>query len=241
MRSPARDTFGLRPITMEPSFTQNPAGSCLVKMGKTWVLCTACIEENVPPFLEGKNTGWVTAEYAMLPGATHTRTRRESTQGKQQGRSQEIQRLIGRALRACINTKALGPRSIFVDCDVLQADGGTRTAAINGAFVALAMAVQVLQKKGVIASSPIHSAVAAVSVGMKNGEVMVDLDYGEDSNCDVDMNFVMLNNHRIVEMQGTAERNSFTAEDSQTMLKAAGHAIGRILELQKSTLERSAG
>ncbi len=240
MRS-SRTPEGLRPLEFVPNFIAYPAGSCLVKMGNTWVICTASIEESVPKFLEKKGRGWITAEYSMLPGSTHTRTRRETSTGKPNGRAQEIQRLIGRTLRAAVNMEALGERSILIDCDVIQADGGTRTASINGGFVALAMAVNSLQKKGIIATSPIKSSVAAVSIGMKNGEILVDLDYGEDSSCDVDMNFVMLEGDRIVEMQGTAEGTSFSAEDSQKMLGAATKAIRMIMELQKKVLQAKSG
>ena len=238
MRSENRTPADARKLVFEPSYLKHPEGSCLVKTGETWVICTASIEERVPPFLEGKNKGWVTAEYAMLPRATSSRTRRESKTGKQGGRTQEIQRLIGRALRACIDLKALGPRTITLDCDVLQADGGTRTASINGAFVALALAVRHLQEKKTISTSPIKSAVAAISVGMKNGDVLVDLDYKEDSSCDVDMNFVMLEGDKIVEMQGTAEGEAFSSKDAQQMLEGAQTAIAKIMEAQKKLLEQ---
>jgi ribonuclease PH len=209
-------------------------------MGDTWVICTATVEDKVPPFLTGKGQGWLTAEYAMLPGATNSRTRRESVAGRPTGRSQEIQRLIGRAVRACLDLKAFGERTLLIDCDVLQADGGTRTASINGAFVATALAVQSLQKRGVLATSPIRSAVAAVSVGLKGGDLLVDLDYGEDSSCDVDMNFVMLEEGKIVELQGTAEHGTFSPEDSQRMMLSASAAIGEIIAIQKETLQKAA-
>ena len=241
MRSPGRDETGLRPLTIEPHFIRHPEGSCLVRMGETWVLCAATVEESVPPFLDGKNRGWVTAEYSMLPRATHTRKRRDITTGRINGRTQEIQRLIGRALRSAVDMKALGERTIVVDCDVIQADGGTRTASINGGFVALALAIQKLQKKGKIATSPIQSAVAAVSIGLKKGETLVDLDYGEDSSCDVDMNFVMLENNRIVELQGTAENSSFSPEESQKMLADAGRTIKKIIGIQRAVLEKATG
>jgi ribonuclease PH len=221
---------------MEPAYLKYPEGSCYVRMGDTWVLCTATVEEKVPPFLTGKGKGWVTAEYSMLPRATDVRTRRESTSGRPNGRSQEIQRLIGRALRACVDTKALGERTLTIDCDVLQADGGTRTTAINGAFVALALAIRKLQERGTIATSPIKSAVAAVSVGIVNGELRVDLDYREDSGCDVDMNVVMLEGERIVELQGTAEKEPFSPKDAERMLAAASKAVQEIFAIQRDTL-----
>ncbi len=232
----SRTASGLRPLSFEPNFLKHPDGSCLVRMGDTWVVCGATVDDRVPPWLEHKGQGWLTAEYSMLPCATNTRTRRESTVGRPTGRSQEIQRLIGRALRACLDMKSLGERTILIDCDVLQADGGTRTASINGAFVALALAVKSLQQKGKIASSPIRSAVAAVSVGLKENEVLVDLDYKEDSTCDVDMNVVMLQDGRIVEMQGTAERGTFSPADSQRMVQSASEAITEVINAQREVL-----
>ncbi len=232
MRSAGRDELGLRPVTFEPNYVLRGEGSCLVKMGQTWVLTTASVEERVPPFLIGKDRGWVTAEYAMLPRATHTRSRRESTAGKPSGRSQEIQRLIGRALRASVDLSSLGERTITIDCDVLQADGGTRAAAINGGFISLAMAVAWLQKQRKIATSPIKSAVAAISLGLKNDKLLLDLDYQEDSTCDVDMNVVMLENGRFVELQGTGEAKTFSQDDMQKMMTEAQKAIRRIIEFQ---------
>ena len=228
MNATERDASGLRPIRFEPGFTKQPDGSCFVRMGNTWVLCTASVEESVPPFLKGKGRGWVTAEYSMLPGSTRPRTRRTPD-----GRAQEIQRLIGRSLRACLDLPSLGERSILIDCDVLQADGGTRTAAINGGFMALTLAVMGLQRRGTIATSPIRSAVGAVSAGMKDGSVFVDLDYDLDSSCDVDMNVVMLDDGRLVEIQGTAERKPFTPDESREMLQQASNAVSRIFELQR--------
>lgn len=235
MRSPGRDEIGLRPITLEPNFIKYPEGSCLIRMGETWVICNASIEEKVPPFLERKGQGWVTAEYRMLPRSTHSRMRTHAN-NIPNGRAQEIQRLVGRALRSCIDLSALGERSITIDCDVIQADGGTRTAAINGGFVALAQAVMLLQKKKVIATSPIRGGVAAISIGLKNNEPLVDLDYNEDSSCDIDMNFVMLDGGKIVEMQGTAEKGSFSAAQSAQMLTQAQLAIDRILLRQREIL-----
>jgi len=212
MRSPNRDDLGLRTLSFEPNFLKHPEGSCLIKMGETWVITTASIEEKVPPFLEGKGSGWVTAEYAMLPRATHTRSRRESSTGRPTGRSHEIQRLIGRALRAALNLKGLGERTITIDCDVIQADGERGSRRLTAVFLCLALAVQRLQKTGKIGTSPIKSAVAGVSLGLKDGEILLDLDYKEDSSCDVDMNIVMLEGGRIVELQGTAEQSHVTAE-----------------------------
>ena len=239
MRAKNRKATELRPIQFEPNFVKHAEGSCLIKMGDTWVLCTASVEDKVPPFLEKKGEGWITAEYAMLPRATHTRTRRESSTGKPSGRSQEIQRLIGRALRACINTKLLGERTITIDCDVLEADGGTRTASINGGYVALVLSIKHLQKKGLITTSPITSSVAAVSLGMREGEILIDLDYHEDSSCDVDMNIVMLDQNRLVELQGTAEKIPFTPKDAQKMIEIASGAISELMKLQKTALEKA--
>jgi len=226
----------MRPITFEINFIKYPEGSCLVKMGDTLVLCNASIEEKVPPFLDGKGKGWITAEYSMLPRSTNIRTRREASAGKLSGRTQEIQRLIGRSIRACINLKALGERTITLDCDVLQADGGTRCASINGAFVAMTLAVQKLQKKGTLASSPIKSAIAAISVGIKKGEILVDLDYKMDSTCDVDMNIVQLEGGKLVELQGTAEGDTFSLDESTRMIQKATMAIEEIIALQKEVL-----
>lgn len=241
MRSKNRDEVGLRPISFEPNYLKHAEGSCFVRMGETWVLATASVEEKVPPFLLGKGSGWVTAEYAMLPRATHSRSRRESSAGRPNGRSQEIQRLIGRALRASIDLKALGERTITIDCDVIQADGGTRTAAINGGFVALALAVRWLQQKGKIATSPIKSAVAGVSIGRRKEKLLLDLDYNEDSQCDVDLNVVMLAKGEIVEMQGTAEKATFSIDNSHEMLKIAAAGIEQIMTTQTEVLQRLNG
>ncbi|MCB0309094.1 MAG: ribonuclease PH [Bdellovibrionales bacterium] len=236
MRSHKRDNHSLRPIEFIPHFTKHAEGSCLIKMGDTWVLTTASIEDRVPPFLDKQGSGWVTAEYSMLPRSTHTRTRREATSGKQSGRTQEIQRLIGRSLRSCIDLKLLGERTITIDCDVLQADGGTRMASINAGFVSLVLAVKSLQKKGKLAHSPVKNAVAGISLGMKNNTVLVDLDYQEDSTCDVDMNFVFLDNKKIVEMQGTSERAPFSSEHASSMIKNAMETIDQIFQGQQKVL-----
>src|SRR5579859_5218126 len=200
----------LRPVSFTRQFTRHAEGSVLIQCGDTHVLCTASVEETVPPFLRGKGQGWVTAEYGMLPRATHTRGRREAAEGKQSGRSQEIQRLIGRSLRAVTNLKALGERQITLDCDVVQADGGTRTAAITGAWVALKLATRWLLEEGVIASDPILDHVAAISCGVFEGTPVLDLDYEEDSNAEADANFVLTGSGDIVEIQATGEKRGFT-------------------------------
>lgn len=236
MRLNNRTDEQLRPIVFEPNYTAHAEGSCLIKTGKTWVLCTASIEEKVPPFLMGKDQGWITAEYSMLPRATHSRTQRESVKGKQSGRTQEIQRLIGRSLRACLDLKKLGERTITIDCDVLQADGGTRIASINGGFVAMSLAIQKLIKNKKLKESPIHSTISAVSVGIKKGTVLVDLDYGEDSSCDVDMNIVMCGQDKIVELQGTGENATFSFAEMSMMMEQAKLSANFIAELQKKII-----
>src|SRR5229473_3715805 len=209
MRPSGRAPDQLRPVSLEPGFARHAEGSCLVKFGDTHVLCTASVDERVPPWMRNTGRGWVTAEYGMLPRSTHTRTDREAARGKQSGRTQEIQRLIGRALRAVVDLPALGPRTVQIDCDVLQADGGTRTAAITGAFVALHDALGWLQKRKPLAQSPIRDFVAAVSVGIHQGTPVLDLDYAEDSACGCDMNLVMTGAGNFVEVQGTAEGAAF--------------------------------
>lgn len=226
----------LRSLLIEPHYIEHAEGSCLIKMGKTWVVVTASVEEKVPPFLEGKGEGWVTAEYAMLPRATHSRKRREISLGKPDGRTQEIQRLVGRALRACIDTKILGPRTITLDCDVIQADGGTRMASINGGFVALVLATKWLMRKNKISKSPIVSQVAGVSLGLKKNELYVDLDYALDSTCDVDLNVVLKENGELIEIQGTAERGSFSLEQTQRMVEKAKIVTQDIFKLQNQVL-----
>lgn len=225
-----RKTSQIRPLTIETGVSRYAEGSALIKAGNTHVLCTASVEESVPGWLVGKGQGWVTAEYSMLPRATHTRSKRDRE--KVSGRTQEIQRLIGRALRTMVDLKALGERSIMIDCDVLQADGGTRTASISGACVALAIALKNLEKAGKIPSSALVDTVAAISIGMKNGQVLVDLDYKEDSSCDVDMNVVMTGKGELVEVQGTAERKPFTLAQLQEMTQAASAAIQEIKKIQ---------
>ena len=227
----------LRPVTFTRNFTKHAEGSVLVQFGDTHVLCTASIEESVPSFLRGKGQGWVTAEYGMLPRATHTRSPREAAKGKQSGRSQEIQRLIGRSLRAVTDMKALGERTVTIDCDVLQADGGTRTAAITGGFVALADACEQLIARRAIAASPLHGQIAAISVGIFNGLPVLDLDYAEDSNAETDMNVVMNNGGGFVEVQGTAEGHAFRRHELDALLNLAASGIGRLFALQAQALQ----
>ncbi len=227
----------LRDITIERHFTRHAEGSVLISAGDTRVLCTASIEDRLPPWLRGKGEGWVTAEYGMLPRATGSRTQREATRGKQGGRTLEIQRLIGRSLRACVNRKALGERVITLDCDVLQADGGTRTASITGAYVALVDAVNVLMQCEKLKRNPIVGAVAAVSVGIWNGVPVLDLDYAEDSSCDTDMNVVMNDGGGFIEIQGTAEGHAFRREEMDAMMALAEKGIGELVAEQRAALE----
>jgi ribonuclease PH len=237
VRPSGRANDELRAVRFTRGFTAHAEGSVLVEFGQTRVLCTASIEENVPPFLRGKGQGWVTAEYGMLPRATHTRSPREAAKGKQTGRTQEIQRLIGRALRAVIDLKGLGERTITIDCDVLQADGGTRTAAITGGYVALMDAVDSLLRKGSIKSNPIHTQVAAVSVGIWSGQPVLDLDYSEDSNAETDMNVVMNNGGAFVEIQGTAEGHAFRRHELDELLNFAVQGINQLHALQLQALQ----
>jgi ribonuclease PH len=236
MRPSGRRTDELRPVRLQRRYTKHAEGSVLVQFGDTHVLCTASVEERVPPFLRESGRGWVTAEYGMLPRATNTRTDREAARGKQSGRTQEIQRLIGRSLRAVIDLAALGPRSIQVDCDVLQADGGTRTAAITGAFVAVHDALSFLKSKNLIAALPIKDFVAAVSVGIFDGAPVLDLDYAEDSKCDTDMNVVMTGAGRFVEMQGTAEGAPFSRAEADQLLALAERGIAELIAHQRRAL-----
>ncbi|HYT28572.1 MAG TPA: ribonuclease PH [Ktedonobacteraceae bacterium] len=222
----------LRPVHLIVDFLDYAEGSVLIEAGKTRVLCAASIEEKVPPFLEGKGQGWVTAEYNMLPRATHTRSSRERD-GRISGRTQEIQRLIGRSLRAVVDMQKLGPRTITLDCDVLQADGGTRTASITGAYVALHRACSQLVKRGVLAAHPIKAAVAAVSVGVVGGEILLDLGYEEDSRADVDFNVVMTDQHEFIEVQGTGEGGVFSRATMDSLIVLAEHGIEQLLEIQK--------
>jgi ribonuclease PH len=226
----------LRTIRIERQYTRHAEGSVLISFGDTRVLCTASVENRVPGFLRGKGEGWVTAEYGMLPRATHERSDREAARGKQGGRTLEIQRLIGRSLRACVDRRALGERSITLDCDVLQADGGTRTAAITGAYVALRDAIAVIRKRGDIAKDPILGAVAAVSVGIYRGVPVLDLDYTEDSGCDTDMNVVMNDGGGFIEVQGTAEGHAFRREDMDAMLTLAAKGVSELISHQRAAL-----
>ncbi len=228
----------MREVRIERGYTRHAEGSVLIAYGDTRVLCTASVENRVPGFLRGKGEGWVTAEYGMLPRATHTRSDREASRGKQGGRTLEIQRLIGRALRACVDRGAIGERTITLDCDVLQADGGTRTAAITGAYVALVDAVRWLQSRKEITREPIHGAVAAVSVGLHRGVPVLDLDYAEDSDCDTDMNVVMNDGGGFIEVQGTAEGHAFRREELDAMLALAEKGIGELFAAQNAALAR---
>ena len=226
----------LRPVTISRGYTRHAEGSVLVAFGDTRVLCTASVDNRVPPFLRGKGEGWVTAEYGMLPRATNTRNDREAARGKQGGRTLEIQRLIGRALRACVDRGALGERTITLDCDVLQADGGTRTAAITGAYVALVDAVRWLQARKELSRDPIHGAVAAVSVGIFRGVPVLDLDYAEDSACDTDMNVVMNDGGGFIELQGTAEGHAFRRGELDAMTALAEAGIAELVGKQREAL-----
>lgn len=237
MRTDGRTADALREVKITRNYLGYAEGSVLIEFGATKVICSASVEENVPPFLRGKGTGWVTAEYSMLPRATHTRSQRESAKGKVGGRTHEIQRLIGRSLRAVIDLTLLGERSILIDCDVIQADGGTRTASITGAYVALVDALGFLVARGTIATQPLREAVAAVSVGIVDGLPVLDLNYEEDSAAEVDMNFVMTSSNRFVEVQGTAEGKPFTVQEMDIMRSMAMSAIARLFEIQKKALK----
>jgi ribonuclease PH len=235
-RPSGRTSEQLRPIRIERRYTRHAEGSVLVCFGDTQVLCTASIENKAPGFLRGKGEGWVTAEYGMLPRATHTRSAREAASGKQGGRTLEIQRLIGRSLRACVDRNLLGERTITLDCDVLQADGGTRTAAITGAYVALVDAVRWLMKRGEVTRDPVFGAVAAVSVGVYRGVPVLDLDYAEDSACDTDMNVVMNDGGGFIELQGTAEGHAFRRSELDALLGLAERGVQSLLQLQRDAL-----
>jgi ribonuclease PH len=224
----------LRPVVITRGFTEHPAGSVLIEFGHTKIMCTASVTEGVPRWRKGSGLGWLTAEYAMLPSATHTRSDRESVKGRVSGRTQEISRLVGRSVRACIDLRALGENTIAVDCDVLQADGGTRTAAITGGFVALADAVDTLIKKRVLGASPLHGQVAAVSVGIYRGVPILDLDYAEDSNAETDMNVVMNSGGAFVEVQGTAEGHAFRRHELDQLLDLAAQGIARLHDAQQA-------
>jgi ribonuclease PH len=235
-RRDGRSADEIRAVRFTRRFTTHPEGSVLVEFGDTRVLCTVSVEDGVPGFLRGKSQGWVTAEYGMLPRATHQRSPREAARGKQSGRTQEIQRLIGRSLRAALDLEALGERTITIDCDVLQADGGTRTASITGAYVALAEACELLRTRGVLATSPLHGQIAAVSVGIVRGVPMLDLDYSEDSEAETDMNVVMNNGGGFIEVQGTAEGHAFRRHELDALLNLAASGIGELCALQAQAL-----
>lgn len=235
-RPSGRAAESLRSIRFTRGYTKHAEGSVLVEFGDTRVLCTASIDEKVPGFLKGRGQGWLTAEYGMLPRSTHTRSDREAAKGKQSGRTQEIQRLIGRSLRAVVDMDALGERTVQFDCDVLQADGGTRTASITGAYLALHDAVAVLMQRGVLGRSPILTEVAAVSVGLWNGMAVLDLDYDEDSSCQTDMNIVMTGAGGIVEVQGTAEGGAFTRTQLDALLSLGAQGIAELIDLQRVAL-----
>ncbi len=234
MRSRAPDC--LRQVSLEPGFSRHAEGSCLVKFGDTHVLVTASLEESTPSFLRGSGKGWVTAEYGMLPRATHTRGRREAAQGKQSGRTQEIQRLIGRSLRAVTDLSALGERQITLDCDVLQADGGTRTASITGGYVALAQCIAFMKKTGMVTRPVLKDHVAAISCGIVKGEALLDLDYDEDSTAQTDANFVLTGSGGFIEVQATAEGAPFSDDEFAQLLKLARKGIGELVALQKSVV-----
>jgi ribonuclease PH len=236
IRPSGRAADQLREIILEPGFSRHAEGSCLARFGNTHVLCTASVEDRVPPWLKGKGRGWITAEYGMLPRATGQRTEREAARGKQSGRTQEIQRLIGRALRAVVKLEALADIQIVFDCDVIQADGGTRTAAITGSYVALVQACTHLVKIGAVKENPLVDSVAAVSCGLYQGSAVLDLDYAEDSNAEADANFVMTGQGGIIEVQGTAEQRPFTEAQFTDLMGLARKGIGELLVMQKNVL-----
>ncbi|HZY02443.1 MAG TPA: ribonuclease PH [Anaeromyxobacteraceae bacterium] len=237
MRRDGRPDDALRAIRLESGVSRHAEGSCLARFGDTQVVCTASVEDRVPPHVLGTGAGWVTAEYGMLPRSTHERMPREAARGKQGGRTLEIQRLVGRALRAAVDLTALGPRTVTVDCDVLQADGGTRTAAITGGFVALALATRALRRQGVVARDPVRRPVAAVSVGLFDGAVRLDLDYEEDSSAQVDMNVVATGDLTLVEVQGTAEGEPFRRQDLDRMIDAALKGVAQLVAVQARALQ----
>lgn len=237
MRHDKRKPNELRSVFLGPGFSKHAEGSCFVKFGDTHVICTATVEEKVPPFLRNTGSGWITAEYGMLPRSTHDRIDREAARGKQTGRTQEIQRLIGRALRSVVDLKTLGERQIKIDCDVIQADGGTRTASITGAYVAMHQALQKLVDKKSLKALPIIDQVAAISCGISDGRGLLDLDYIEDSSADVDANFIMTGAGRLVEIQATAEKTPFTDKEFMDMLELARSGINELLALQKQVLK----
>jgi ribonuclease PH len=237
MRHSGRTTSELRKIEIETNIIKNAEGSCYIKFGNTHIICTASIDDSTPHFLRGTNKGWVTAEYGMLPRSTHSRMKREAAQGRQSGRTQEIQRLIGRSLRAAVNLELLPEKQITIDCDVIQADGGTRTAAITGGYIALHQAVEKLMKVYSLGRNPIVTEIAAISCGIVNGEVMLDLDYNEDSTAEVDANFVMNSHGKIIEVQATAENASFTDDQFLKMIQYARISVKHLISLQRKALK----
>ncbi len=239
MRPSGRKPEQMRPVIFTPNFTKHAEGSVLAEFGDTHVLCTASVESRVPPWMRGAGHGWVTGEYGMLPRSTHSRSGREAARGKQGGRTMEIQRLIGRSLRAATDLDALGERTVTLDCDVLQADGGTRTAAISGAYVALLIAMQKLCKDRQLKTNPVHGQIAAVSVGIYKGVAVLDLDYEEDSQAETDMNVVMNEAGRFVEVQGTAEGHAFTREEFDTLLEMASAGVSEIREAQNAAIAKA--
>jgi ribonuclease PH len=239
MRPSGRRPNELRPIRFTPHFTKHAEGSVLVEFGDTRVICTASIEDRVPPFLKGKGGGWITAEYGMLPRATHERSGREAARGKQGGRTMEIQRLIGRSLRAALNLEALGERTVTIDCDVIQADGGTRTASVTGGYVALVLAVRRLLEQRKLKTNPVHGQIASVSVGIYRGVPVLDLDYAEDGDAETDMNVVMNDAGAFVEVQGTAEGHAFRRDELNAMLELASHGIEDLLLHQREAIDGS--
>ncbi|TDT71883.1 ribonuclease PH [Hypnocyclicus thermotrophus] len=238
-RDDGRTLNQLRKIKVTPNFIKHAEGSVLIECGETKVICNATVNENVPPFLRGKGTGWITAEYSMLPRATEDRNMRESVKGKLSGRTMEIQRLIGRSLRACIDLEQLGERTVILDCDVIQADGGTRTTSITGAYIALEIAIKKLLKEKKIKENPLKSQIAAISVGINKGQVMLDLKYTEDSTAEVDMNVIMNDKGELIEIQGTGEEATFTREELNQMLNVAEEGLKQIFELQKKYVEEA--
>ena len=240
MRPSGRAPDEMRPVRFTPDYTRHAAGSVLVEFGDTRVLCTASVENRVPPWLRGTGRGWVTGEYGMLPGSTNTRSAREAARGRQSGRTLEIQRLIGRSLRAATDLAALGERTVTLDCDVIQADGGTRTAAISGAFVALSIAMARLQASGELKRNPLHGQIAAISVGIFNGTPVLDLDYAEDSEAETDMNIVMNDAGKFVEVQGTAEGHAFDRAEFDALLTLASKGVGEIIAGQAAAIEAAA-
>lgn len=236
MRPSGRTPSQLRDIRLEPHYAKYAEGSCLARFGHTHVLCTATIEDRVPPFVKGTGSGWITAEYGMLPRATQVRTEREAARGKQTGRTQEIQRLIGRSLRSVLNLTTLGERQIKIDCDVLQADGGTRTASITGAYVALYQAIDKLLKEGILKQNPLVDQVAAISCGIYQGQPVLDLDYNEDSQAEADANFVLTGKGQIIEVQATAEKEPFDQHDFDALMELARSGVDNLIILQRKAL-----